>query len=566
MRTQSCQNCNNDFLIRPEDMLFYEKIKVPPPTFCPECRMKRRLMWRNNRSLYSRTCGLCSKNLISMYKDDGAPVYCESCYAGDGWDMYTYSTDVDFTIPFLSQLKKLFQVQPRVFSIRYGTNINSDFANSLVNNKNAYLSFSCVENENIYYCENIDKSRNVFDSLSSTELEQCSWNNNSNKNYNSHYLVDSENCIDSYFLYDCTNCSNCFMSSNLRNQSYYFKNQKLDKETYEQKMKDMNVHSYQSITDLIKEFKMVIKQSIHRYALILASQNTTGDLIYNSNNIYTSFDIRGSENITSSYRLINVKDSMDCGWVLKAELEYETMTGSGGGYNQAFCFMCLGSRDIQYSISCKNSSDCFGCVGLTNAKYCILNQQYTKEEYFEILPKIKEHMMNMPYIDSKERIFRYGEFFPFDLALFGVNESVLNDFFPISKEEALEKGYNWYERPEREYNVTIHSSALADSIHDASETIVEEIIACPNNGDYRTQCTKAFKIQPEEFQFLKQKGLPLPRYCPNCRHYERLSYKNPLTLYTRVCSNGCGTAFQSTYAPDRSEKVFCESCYKQALF
>lgn len=52
--TKSCQNCKNDFVIESEDFSFYEKIKVPPPTFCPECRFIRRLMWRNNRSLYPR--------------------------------------------------------------------------------------------------------------------------------------------------------------------------------------------------------------------------------------------------------------------------------------------------------------------------------------------------------------------------------------------------------------------------------------------------------------------------------------------------------------------------------
>ncbi|MFA6585673.1 MAG: cytochrome C551 [Candidatus Paceibacterota bacterium] len=40
---KTCQNCKKDFTIEPEDFNFYEKINVPPPTFCPECRMVRRL-------------------------------------------------------------------------------------------------------------------------------------------------------------------------------------------------------------------------------------------------------------------------------------------------------------------------------------------------------------------------------------------------------------------------------------------------------------------------------------------------------------------------------------------
>jgi len=42
--TKNCQNCKKDFTIEQDDFSFYEKIKVPPPTFCPECRYKRRII------------------------------------------------------------------------------------------------------------------------------------------------------------------------------------------------------------------------------------------------------------------------------------------------------------------------------------------------------------------------------------------------------------------------------------------------------------------------------------------------------------------------------------------
>jgi hypothetical protein len=33
METKICQNCKKNFIIEPDDFGFYEKIKVPPPTF-----------------------------------------------------------------------------------------------------------------------------------------------------------------------------------------------------------------------------------------------------------------------------------------------------------------------------------------------------------------------------------------------------------------------------------------------------------------------------------------------------------------------------------------------------
>ncbi|HEY4478164.1 MAG TPA: hypothetical protein VJB09_02725 [Candidatus Paceibacterota bacterium] len=574
--TKSCQNCKNNFTVESEDFLFYEKIKVPPPTFCPECRFKRRLMWRNNRSLYSRVCGLCSKKLVSYMKDDGVPVYCLSCYPSDNWDQFAHAQEVDFSKSFFEQFKELLQKQPRVAQMVYGSVVNCDYSNSVVDGKNLYLTFSSMSSENIFYSENVDKSKDCFDCLSVQELSQCSWNVNSEKNYNSHYMYESGSCVDSYFLFDCTNCSNCFMSSNLRNQSYYFQNQKLNKETYEAKMVEVSLTKFSNLEKYKASFKDLIENSLHKFANIQASQSITGDMILNSKNIKRSFDIRKSENVSYSYRTIEAKDIMDCNWILRGELEYESMTGNGGSYHQIACFMCITCSDISYSVACKNSSNCFGCVGLKNAQYCIFNKQYSKEEYFELVDKIKKHMMDVPYIDTKGRIFRYGEFFPYNLSFFGYNESLAHDSFPLSKEEVLNQGFNWFEERERNYKPTIASSDLPDDVSEINESILQEVISCPNNGNSLTLCTTAYRIVSDELTFCKQKNLSLPRFCPNCRHYERLKYRNPVKLWNRTCmcdkedhnnhEGKCKVEFETSYSPDRLEKVYCEKCYQQEVY
>ena len=40
----------------------------------------------------------------------------------------------------------------------------------------------------------------------------------------------------------------------------------------------------------------------------------------------------------------------------------------------------------------------------------------------------------------------WGEFFPSSLSPFGYNETVANDFFPLSKEEATKQGFKWKEK------------------------------------------------------------------------------------------------------------------------
>src|SRR3989344_2001477 len=105
---QACQNCKKDFTIEPDDFGFYEKMAVPSPTFCPECRLIRRLGWRNERSLYNRQCALCKNKIISIYSEElSMPVYCEQCWWGDRWDSTDYGVEYDFSKPFFTQFFEL---------------------------------------------------------------------------------------------------------------------------------------------------------------------------------------------------------------------------------------------------------------------------------------------------------------------------------------------------------------------------------------------------------------------------------------------------------------------------
>lgn len=498
-----------------------------------------------------------------MYKDDGVPVYCIECFNSDNWNPFMYAKDIDWNMPFLLQFYGLFTQQPRVYQLRIGTVINSDYGNSVVNSKNVYLSYSVINSEDIMYCESVDGSRNTLDSLSALSLDQCSWNIISNKNYNSHFLISSHSCIDSYFLFDCVNCQDCCLSSNLRNKQYVFKNKKLTKEEYHRALAELRLDTFSGFSNARKQFDDINMSAIHKYADILASQNALGDFISNSKDIYKSFDISdATEEARYCFRIIKSKDLMDCNYILTGEHIYECSSASNNSYNQIASIGCFSSSNIEYSISCRNCSDCFGCIGLKNAKYCILNKQYSKEEYEIVVPHLRTFMTEMPYQDSNNRIYSYGDFYPYNFSPFSYNETVAIDYYPITKQQALTKEYPWKEAENRTHKTTLSSPELADSISEISDSILQEVIECPNNGEEEFQCTSAYRITPEELSFYQQKGLPLPRYCPNCRHYDRLKYRNPMRLYKRACSNGCGREFETTYAPDRPEKVYCEQCYQ----
>lgn len=75
-----------------------------------------------------------------------------------------------------------------------------------------------------------------------------------------------------------------------------------------------------------------------------------------------------------------------------------------------------------------------------------MNKQYTKEEYDTFLPKIRENMMEMPYLDKEGLIYRYGEFFPAELSPFYYNETVAQDYFPLQKKVVEKLGLLWKEK------------------------------------------------------------------------------------------------------------------------
>jgi hypothetical protein len=566
---KNCQNCKKDFTIEPDDFLFYEKIKVPPPTFCPECRMVRRMIWRNCRSLYKRPCFNCNKTVISMYSPLKTNiVYCMDCWNSDDRDPFLQGRDYDFARNFFEQLNELRIESPILFSHHTGTLIRSDFTNYSVDDKDCYLSYSVITCENILYSENIDKSKNDLDCYSVQKVENCSYNIDCDINYNCHFSIQSQKCIDSYFIYDCINCQNCCLSSNLRNKQYIFKNKQLTKEEYKDEFLKLKLNKYSELCKAKEYFDNDFKnKAIHRFAQIYNSQNATGDYIGNSKNVFNSFVIQNSENIKYGYRILsNSKDSYDAQGLASGELIYESIATSFMTSRDYFTYICIGSKECEYSFMCKNCSNCFACIGLKNSQYCIFNKQYKKEEYFEMIDKIKKHMNDMPYVDIKGRVYKYGELFPYEMSPFGYNETNANEYFSISKEEAVKRGYPWKDKEEKNYNITIDSNNLPDDINEVAESIFNEIISCPNDGKQEYLCSTAYRIIPEELQFLKQKNLPLPRYCPNCRHFQRLEYRNYFKLYSRSCMNkNCQNVFNTTYAPDRPEIIYCEKCYQNAV-
>src|SRR4051812_2586910 len=81
---KNCQNCHQEFTIESEDFSFYERIKMPPPTFCFNCRLQRKSAYINERTLYKSTCHNCGENIITMYNPEYPfKPWCTKCFFSD---------------------------------------------------------------------------------------------------------------------------------------------------------------------------------------------------------------------------------------------------------------------------------------------------------------------------------------------------------------------------------------------------------------------------------------------------------------------------------------------------
>jgi len=170
-------------------------------------------------------------------------------------------------------------------------------------------------------------------------------------------------------------------------------------------------------------------------------------------------------------------------------------------------------------------------------------------------------MDEMPYIDKQGRVYKYGEFFPIEFSFFAYNKTFAQEYFPLTKEQALEQGYGWYNRPKSKHQPTIKANSLPNDIKEVNKSILKEVIECKN---VLSGCigTGVFRIIPQELEFYKKHNISLPRFCPECRYQERIKQRNPMKLYHRQCmKKGCKKTFETTYAPNRKEIVYCEKCY-----
>jgi hypothetical protein len=499
-----------------------------------------------------------------MSPDKKFTVYCPECWWSDKWDPLTFGQGYDPSKPFFEQLKELQARVPTISAIFQRENENCSYNNLIGDCRNCYMIFATSFDEDCYYSNFLQRSKDCIDCFFTFDSEHCYGCVDCYNGYELFFCQNSENCAQSYLLFECKSCKNCIGCAGLNNKQYYIFNKQATKEEYESKLKEIK-SSKTKLEETKKRFEEIKLETPYKFYSGMNNENCAGDHISNSKDTFYCFDVTGVENCKYCHWWHKATDCYDCyGWGLPAERCYEIQLAGYGVSDLRFCYNCsTDSSHLTYCNQCANNSkNLFGCIGLKHQQYCILNKKYSKEEYEKKIAEIEDNM---------KKSGEWGEFFPPELSYFCYNETMANVFFPLEKEEANKLGASWLEidyspkyegQPYKPEEISAYKASEFER-----DNLLKGILECEATG-------KPFKILPQELAFYMKYELPIPTKCFDARYLERFNQRNNRNFYKRQCmceesghdhGGKCKNEFETTYAPDRPERVYCEKCYQETI-
>ncbi len=520
-----CRISWKSFEITDQELTFLEKISptfdwkkytIPPPTLCPDERIRRRLSWRNMYALYNAKCAITGKPIISTYAPNRGYKWTDQETWWSEVEWLDYGREFDFTKSFFDQFGELLKDVPLpCLSNGYVGNENSDYVHGTLNVKDCYLISNATNDEKCEYSETINGSTYVFDSCFVFDSSYCYECIGITRCHNSLYLEESEDCKNIYFSYDCRGCSDCIFCFWLDNQTYCINNEKVSQEEYENflwnlKLPDGTLDLEKSIPTFEK-----LKKNSPPNNHIIGSENCTGSFIKFSHNVIEGKNITNMEDSMYVRHMNYSRDCYDCfSWwwgTIGHPWAQNCYECCGIGSGATWLIWCLAVWEntihVYYSNTCVGCQECFGCVGLRNKKYCIFNKQYTKEKYEITVAKIIEKM-----IQDHE----WGEYPRASISTFAYNETVAFLDFPRTKEEALMEWLWWndYENPLQKVEKTIPATKLPSEVSKIPDDILNWAILCESTS-------KPFIINRMELEFYRKIWLPIPRFHPDKRRKRR---------------------------------------------
>lgn len=290
---------------------------------------------------------------------------------------------------FLKELQRLINSFPKSHTHTLNSE-NCEYGDQLYFCKNMLYCFDCNKSADCLYGFNMYSSVNCVDCNYAINSQLCYEAVEAIGCFNSNFLEYCTNMRDSSFSYNCLNCNDVFGCVSLTNKSFCIFNRQLTEEEYKVQITKFRTLPAEKALAMLEELKQ-------RYPLtqtrgINNVNSPYGNNIDNCKDCYLCFDSSGLENCGYLYDCgTGCKYSYDGVFSGDLELSYESID-SGTLFNCSYAIWSGHCHDSSYILSCSDVKNCLGCTNLAHKEYCILNRQFTKEEYEKIAPKILEDL------------------------------------------------------------------------------------------------------------------------------------------------------------------------------
>ncbi|MFN8390598.1 MAG: hypothetical protein U0136_09935 [Bdellovibrionota bacterium] len=542
-----CELTGRAFELTPAEQEFLITRDLPLPRLCPEERLRRRLSFRNQRQLFRRACSVTGKSLISVYPPEyHGPVVSLAYWHSDECDGHLAGRSFDFSRPFFEQFGELLTSVP-LPSCMVTKSENCEYNAYCAQSRNCYLCQSSVDTENACYVYGPTRCRDSMECHTIDGSELCYEVVHGTNCYDVQESKNVVHCQESAFLLNCRNCRNCFFCVNLRGAQYCFRNEQLDRESYFEAIRPYQRMDHAMRRELRRSFAELSSRFPSPALWGSMNEDVSGNYIFNSKAVSSSFDILDCEDVSHGYRLRTVKTSADASFVYHGEELYEYTSGNGPTRCRFSYALYDGAYDADYSANCAGGChDIFGCVGLRRADHCIFNASYTKHDYGITKARIIAHM---------KETGEWGEFFPAALSPFAYNDTVAHDLLPLTRQDAERRGFRWLDRSDEERRQLATRRQPIE--FGGSSSALNETYTC-------STCSKPYRLQPLELQLAGKLSAPLAIECFDCRYRTRLERLEPLSLVRRTCTR-CEASILTPIGESRPEPVYCENCYQASL-
>lgn len=497
--------------------LWWKTYLLPDPTISPRERIRRKLLFRNNNYLYRNTCSYTWKPLISSYHQDAQTiVYHQDIWWSDKRDATNFWRPYDFSLSFTENFRRLQKDVPR-YAVYNLKNTDSDYMQYVTYSDQCYMISWGRYSKNCLYWSTIIESEYCVDCMYTHSCQSCYQCVDIHKCTNCFWCIWCENCSNSSYLTNCFGCTFCYWCADLQQASYCIYNKQYTKEEYLNK-----------ISTLI--FDQTLVPDSHAWLKIREWQNCYGNLIYTSSNILNWFETWDSKDVyhtLTSVELENAIDNLRC-W--KSSLVWESS-------NADYAYKVFTWKDNEHCKNCYYIDICytseylFWCIWIRNKKYCIFNKEYPSQEYEQLMWRI---------INQMKEAWERGEFFDDSLSLFWYNESLAQDYYPMSKIWARNR---WYKRLDKTYDPTIPANATVIERNDYSqyewdallkdERILRTVILCE-------ETKRPYMIQAKEREFYLKHTLSPPSRHPEVRRKELVKKRPWVDLKIDTCTT-CDT-------------------------